>query len=369
MRKVQRSHGLRPDRGVLYVVYFTILVGVLGPCHMALAETPAPENQSTEREATSSVSVAAPTVGPLGAPIQLDRVLNGGPPDGLDELRLMQKQIQAATDMLLKCVVHVQVGPNHGSGVITGPDGLVLTAAHVASSARRRATVVLSDGRRYRGTTLGLDFDADAGMIQLDDVHDLPYLPLSKSKQLADGQWCLAAGHAGGLGAHPTAVIRLGRIRDIGTDYIRTDCQLIGGDSGGPLINLRGELIGIHSRIGNSLHNNIHTPIDAFHRDWDSLLAGKTWGVLPGQTPYIGVKGQQQTEEPRIASVLPGSPAARAGILPDDVVTHFDGEPIKTFRQLSNLVRQKQPLTEVPVVVQRGESIVRLTVRIGQRED
>jgi len=276
-----------------------------------------------------------------------------------------------------KVTVNVQQGSAQGSGVIISADGYVLTAAHVAGGADRPATVVLSDGTRVRARTLGMNRDKDAGLLQILDQREggWPHATLGKSSELKVGQWCIASGHPGGWKAARGAAIRVGRIlsisrnRDDGEAHtLFTDCALIGGDSGGPLFTLEGKLIGVHSRIGTDVVDNMHVPIDVFATSWDRMARKEVWGVLPGFQPVIGVVGAKRDERPVISSVMAGGPADRAGILAGDLVLSVDGVKITTFEELRLAVQASTPGDIMLLVVQRGEDVLRMPVTIGVAE-
>ena len=112
----------------------------------------------------------------------------------------------------------------------------------------------------------------------------------------------------------------------INNTFIETDCILIGGDSGGPLFDMEGRVVGIHSRIGSQLSKNLHVPVNAYRDSWDRLVRGDAWGSLLNLVgrPVIGVLGDRNTEVPRIAQVLPASPAESAGLKPGDLVSGLE---------------------------------------------
>ncbi len=172
-----------------------------------------------------------------------------------------------------------------GSGVIVNKDGLIMTAAHVTRQAGLDVTVFMPDGRRLKGKSLGLDYDSDAGLVKLINVEneEFPYMELGKSAALKKGQFCLAMGHAGGVMKNRKAPLRLGRILVNGkgdkmTNNIISDATVISGDSGGPLFDIEGRVIGINSAIGSSYSINRHVPVDVFHEHWQAFLEGKTLG-------------------------------------------------------------------------------------------
>ena len=304
----------------------------------------------------------------------LEEVFSGREPTTLSELRALEAQQSRVAKSIEQVTVNVQQGTAQGSGVIITPDGYVLTAAHVAGGANRDAWVILSDGRRVRARTLGMNRDKDAGLLKIIEEHDKPWphATLGKSSNLELGQWCVAAGHPGGWKPERGAVIRVGRILSIDkrrgereANTLFTDCALIGGDSGGPLFTLQGELIGIHSRIGTEVVDNMHVPIDVFAKSWDRMVQKEVWGVLPGYQPVIGVVGEKSSDRAIIASVLDNSPAQAAGIVPGDEVLKIDNRKITTFEELRLAVKNSTPGDILTLTVMRDGQVIRLPVTVG----
>ncbi len=143
---------------------------------------------------------------------------------------------------------------------------------------------------------------------------------------------------------------------------------MIGGDSGGPLFDLAGRLIAVHSRIGNDVQENLHVPIDHYDFAWDRLTQGKAWGFLPGFRPVLGVTGNQTTEKATILNVKDGSPAQKAGLQVDDVVEQFGEVSITDFDSLKLAVADTMPGERVAVWVKRANKRIRLSVEIGRAD-
>ncbi|MAD79548.1 MAG: S1C family serine protease [Pirellulaceae bacterium] len=301
----------------------------------------------------------------------LDAIFAGATPVSVSDLRAMQQQIQEVSKKVIPCTVGVRVGHAHGSGVIVNKEGYVLTAAHVAGRPGERAILILHDGQQVRGETLGMHRTLDAGMVRITEMRttnriDWPHAPLGTSAKLAPGQWCLATGHPGGVQPGRGPILRVGRVLSIKDDAsITTDCTLIGGDSGGPLFDIDGRVIGIHSRIGTPLTVNLHVPIDTYRREWDRLAAGDAWGHTPGVQPYIGVRGKRDAGTAKIAQVTPDSPAAASGIQPGDVIVKFDDVAVTDFGSLIEFVNNKQPGTRVRLQIRRGDELLRVELEIG----
>jgi serine protease Do len=294
-------------------------------------------------------------------------------PENRQDLQAIQRHVQALLKKTTSATVGLFVGPAQGSGVIVSKDGLVLTAGHVSSRPDRKCKIVLPDGRMLNGKTLGANHLVDSGMIQITDKGDFPFCEMANSAELKPGQWCMAIGHPGGWQKGRDPVVRLGRVQETSKTFIRTDCALVGGDSGGPLFDMRGKVIGIHSRIGNLITANLHVPVDTYRDTWERLVSGEEWGNNPfgskGTDAYMGVSLDQESKECRIVAVTPDSPAAKAGLRPNDVIRMFDRKRIASQNDLYELMQAKRPGNEVTVEVLRGEDTIVFRVTLGRRQD
>jgi serine protease Do len=332
---------------------------------LLIAGSPLVAAERTVSTATTAVATATPQS--EVAATHLKELLAGESPVNVADLKAMQGHVQKLTDQLAKSTVGVHVGQAQGSGVIISKDGYVLTAAHVAGKPNQDVRFVLSDGREVSGKTLGLCRSVDAGLMKITDSGDYQFAEMGKSDDLHEGQWCLALGHPGGYQSDRGVVLRLGRVVLTQKEAITTDCTLVGGDSGGPLFDMDGKVIGINSRIAGPLTANMHAPVGAFSESWDRLLKGDAWGHYPGQEPYIGVKGEEGASNAKLKSVVPGSPAERAKLQAGDVILKFDGADITDFKSLADAVASHQPRERVKVVVQRGEETVELKLQLGRK--
>jgi serine protease Do len=299
-------------------------------------------------------------------------VFNKAVPESVEDLKAMQAHVRALAAKVLPCTVNVRIGIGQGSGVIISADGYVLTAGHVSGAPGRDVVLTLADGRKVKGKTLGVNRSIDSGLIKITDKGKFPYCEMGKSGELTKGEWCLAVGHPTGYKEGRSPVVRLGRVLDRGTVLIRTDCALVGGDSGGPLFDMSGRVIGIHSRIAGPLTANIHVPVDTYRDTWDRLAKGEAWGggvfgAPTGDEPYLGVKGDPEADNCKITEVVRDSPAAKAGLKVNDVVLSFDGRPVSDFDSLRNRVLRKRPGNRVAIEVRRGEKTVNLEVVVGKR--
>jgi serine protease Do len=331
--------------------------------------------QSAVAEPTTTAAELPPAATDLiEAPEDAAKVLAARSPATVDDLRLIETQLQRVIQRALPSTCGVQIGAAAGSGVVVSKDGLVLTAAHVIGRPNRRAWIELPDGRRFRGRTLGANHDADAGMIKLDNPpDDLPFSPVSKGPDLKAGEWVVTIGQPGGIIEDRAPPVRFGRVLFLGGDVLCTDCKLVGGDSGGPLFNMRGEVVGIHSSIGPALTHNFHVPTSAFNKAWDRLVASELWGGRfddddEGRV-LLGVSGRSQDGKCLITAVVPDLPGAKAGVKPGDVVTAVNGHEITTFDELAGIVFFKEPGDKLRLTIERGEEKMTLTAELVEQQD
>ncbi|MCE9562999.1 MAG: S1C family serine protease [Planctomycetes bacterium] len=313
-------------------------------------------------------------------------------PEDLDELRALEARVKSVVDKCTPCTVAITIGFGAGSGVIVSEDGLVLTAAHVIAGEpkfdpkgsgyepNKDCTIILSDGKRVKGKTLGINDKMDSGMVKIIDKGPndgkWPFIPLAKSADVKPGQWVVSLGHPGGPKSGRAPVARLGQMQPpeknkmhTAGGFIVSNCTLVGGDSGGPLYDLDGKVIGIHSRIGLSLATNVHVPSDKFVVDWDKLIAGEVIGRAP--KPPAAVVGvvfaEDENDDAYVVEVDEDGPAAKAGLKPGDTITKFNAEPIKTVKKFRDLIKDKKPGDVVKLSVRRGTEILALSVTLGKR--
>ena len=176
-------------------------------------------------------------------------------------------------DMLPR-VSNMVVAFEGGSGVIVTPDGWVLTAAHVSGTPGRNIKVRLANGVQWPAQTAGVNWQSDIGLVRLLGDQDWPHLMPAENKTMKPGQWCVAFGFPWDDKNPDAPAVRVGRVSQVADDRIVTDIPVIGGDSGGPVLNLNGQVVGINSRIQMDVDHNIHVPIQQFAADWRLLVLG-----------------------------------------------------------------------------------------------
>lgn len=286
-------------------------------------------------------------------------------PDTLEDLKEIQKQVKSVYDSVVPAVVGIQKGGAAGSGVIVSKDGLVLTAGHVSGEPGQPVTLILPDGKRLKGITLGKFTEIDSGMIRITDESkgDLPYAKMAKPNDFKKGDWCIAIGHPGGFRKERSPVVRVGKLLVVNDRVLQTDCTLVGGDSGGPLFDMQGRVIGIHSRIADSVTNNMHVPIGTYRDTWNRLLKGADIGAV-----WLGVmQDAEATKECKLGDITKDSPAAKAGLKVGDVITRFDNQVVGTYADMKKLLLEKDAGDEVPVELKRGAEKLNLTIKLMKR--
>ena len=287
-------------------------------------------------------------------------------PETVQDLRAIQERVQKVVAKVTPSTVGIRIGNAAGSGVIISKDGYVLTAGHISGEPDRIAIIILADGKQLKGKTLGSNESIDSGLIRITDKGEWPAVEMGDAAKLKEGAWCLALGHPEGYRPGRPPVLRLGRVLERKDKLLRTDCALVGGDSGGPLFDLDGKVIGIHSRIGDRLTINIHVPVDTYRNTWDRLVKGEVWGGGKKRGPYIGVQLDEDADDCRIVKVDKGSPAEKAGLQADDVVLRFGKDKVEDLDDLLALIGKRKPGDEVPIRVRRGKEILNLKVVVGR---
>lgn len=284
-------------------------------------------------------------------------------PETLEDLLAIEEQIQKHRQKMIDATVSVTVWQTRaqGSGVVINQDGYVLTAAHVIGKSGLQAEITFADGSRARAETLGVDHASDAGMLRIVDEGEWTYCDLAAEKPQKAGAWCVVTGHPGGHIHNRPPVMRLGRVIGVRDAMVQTDCTLVGGDSGGPLYNLDGQVIGINSRIGASTAWNFHVPSLVFQRGWEEL-------ILPAG--FLGVGGDPSNFDGpcRLTRVLEEGPAAKAGLQVGDVILKLDGKKIDSFLKLIDVVAGYHPKQKIKLEVKRDDEIIELEVVLERKD-
>ncbi|XP_008801368.1 putative protease Do-like 14 isoform X2 [Phoenix dactylifera] len=285
----------------------------------------------------------------------------------------------------------LMLGKSIGSGTIIDPDGTILTCAHVVvdhqstrKDFRGRISVTLQDGREFEGTVVNVDLHSDIALLKIKSKTPLPTAKLGLSSKLRPGDWVLALGcplslqntiTSGIVSCVDRKSIDLG-LGGIRREYLQTDCAINQGNSGGPLVNLDGEIVGINiMKVAAADGLSFAVPIDSVVKIIEQFM--KNGRVV---RPWLGLKMLDLNEMiiaqikerdaffPDVSKgvlvpmVTPGSPAERAGFRPGDVVIEFEGKPVGGIKEIIDIMGDKvgQPLK---VLVKREKNrLVTLTV-------
>ncbi|MCL6646118.1 MAG: DegQ family serine endoprotease, partial [Dehalococcoidia bacterium] len=270
-----------------------------------------------------------------------------------------------------------------GSGFVIDPSGIVVTNNHVIADADE-ITVVFNDGTKLKAEIVGRDQKTDLAVLRIKPDKPLKAVKFGDSDKLRIGEWVVAIGNPFGLGGSVTAGIVSARNRDINSgpydNYIQTDAAINRGNSGGPLFNLDGEVVGVNTAIispsggsigiGFAVPSKLAMPVIEQLRQYGEMRRG-----------WLGVRIQQVTDDiaeslgikpPRgalVAGVDEKGPAKPAGIEPGDVIVRFDGKEIKEMRDLPRIVGDTPVGKEVEVVILRKGKEERKIVKLGRLEE
>src|SRR5947209_15526935 len=270
-----------------------------------------------------------------------------------------------------------------GSGFVIDAEGLIVTNNHVIADAEE-ITAVFNDGSKLKAELIGKDSKTDLALLRVKPDKPLKAVKFGNSDRLRLGEWVIAIGNPFSLGGSVTAGIVSARNRDINSgpydNYIQTDAAINRGNSGGPLFNLDGEVIGVNTAIispsGGSIGIGFAVPSTTAMAVLDQLREFKE--VRRG---WLGVRIQQVTDDiaeslgikpvrgALVAGVDDKGPAKPAGIEPGDVIVKFDGRDIKEMRDLPKIVGDTPVGKDVPVIVVRKGKEETKSVRLGRLDD
>jgi serine protease Do len=269
-------------------------------------------------------------------------------------------------------------GRGVGSGFILAADGLILTNAHVVEGASE-LTVRLADQREFKGKVLGTDAMTDVAVVKI-DASNLPTVKTGDPSRLKVGEWVAAIGSPFGLENSVTAGIVSAKSRALPQEtlvpFIQTDVAVNPGNSGGPLFNMAGEVVGINSQIfstsGGYMGLSFAIPIDMALQVKDELVAhGKVTrgrigvGVQHVTGPLAESFGLDTARGALISKVEPNSPAAKAGLKEGDVIVEFNGKAITQSSDLPALVAAVRPGSKATIKIWRDRAEKALDVTVG----
>jgi len=270
-----------------------------------------------------------------------------------------------------------------GSGFVIDPSGLIVTNNHVIEGADE-IVANFNDGSKAKAKLLGKDEKSDIALLKVDVPKPLVSVKLGNSDAMRVGDWVMAIGNPFGLGGTVTVGIVSARNRDINSgpydNFLQTDAAINRGNSGGPLFNMNGEVVGINTAIispsGGSIGIGFAIPSKAAGNVIDQL---RQFGEA--RRGWLGVRIQEVTDDiaeglglketrgALVAGVTDKGPAADAGILAGDVILEFDGQPVNAMHELPRMVADEQIGKEVQVKILRKGKEQMVTVKLGRLED
>ena len=270
--------------------------------------------------------------------------------------------------------------PEHsqGSGFIIAPEGLILTNAHVIERAKK-IIVRLVDKREFQASVIGKDAHTDVAIIKIPTQEPLRALPLGNSDELQVGEWVMAVGNPFGLDSSVSSGIVSAKGRHLGQAYdrlIQTDANLNPGSSGGPLVNLNGQVVGISKAIvsqgGGNIGISFATPINLIKeilpqlrttgkvtRGWAGLAIQE---ITPGLADSLGLATSAGA---LVAGIVKGGPAERSGVKVGDVILDFDGKKIVDAMDLPLWIARTPIDQNVQLRVRREHEELKLSLQVG----
>jgi serine protease Do len=271
-----------------------------------------------------------------------------------------------------------------GSGFVVDPDGIVLTNNHVIANANE-IDVIFTNGRKLRAEVIGRDSKVDIAVLKVKSDTPLKFVKLADSDKLKVGDWVMAVGNPFGLGGTVTAGIVSARNRNIDSgpydNFIQTDASINKGNSGGPLFNMDGEVVGVNTAIysptggsvgiGFATPTNTLTPVIGQLREFGETRRGwlgvRIQNVDEEIAASLGIQGGARGA--LVAGVDEKGPSKTAGLEAGDVILKFNGQDIKQSRDLPKLVANTAVGQDVPVIILRKGQELTKSVKLGRLED
>lgn len=271
-----------------------------------------------------------------------------------------------------------------GSGFIVDPSGIIVTNHHVIDKADE-ILVRLQDDRELKAEVVGRDPKTDLAVLRVQSDEPLPFLEFGDSDKTRVGDWVIAIGNPFGFASTVTAGIVSARKRNIRAgpydDFIQTDAAINKGNSGGPMLNLEGEVIGVNTAITSPSGGSVGIGF-AVSASLAAPVIDQLRRFRETRRGWLGVRIQNVTDEiaaafegfgePRgalVAAVMPGSPAEKGGIQAGDIVLSFDGKQVEKMRALPRIVSDAEVGATAPVEVWRKGKVERLEIVVGRLEE
>ena len=289
-------------------------------------------------------------------------VLNAKANDSDFDIKPLQEQILKTIELVRPAVVAIRGQGAMFSGVIVSKEGHILSAGHAVQPGRRYR-VILPDGRQLRARGKGSNPQTDCALLKItSDDEDLPFVRMGDSEPLVRNQPCLSLSFPGGQGTRGVPVVRFGRVvrNGIRRGMLQSTALMEPGDSGGPLFDLQGRVIGIHSRIGTNMQRNFEVPVNTFKQCWNELNREQVFTQTGPPVPRLGFVGNDRSDDTGIdvRRVVEGTLAEEFGMKVGDVVKSVYGKETLTIRELRKAL-----------VAARDEDADEITVRVFRDEE
>ena len=374
--KVEEKHERR--NWIIYLIVGVIIGGLLGGifgtffvfknpkvfpwAQVSLTQTSTSQNQSSQPQVTVPTNL-------VDIQNQVEEIA--------DKISPAVVRIVSTTEVISPFFLQVIPQQGLGSGIIIRDDGLILTNNHVIEDATK-IEVTLSNGKTYKGKVLGSDPNSDIALVKI-DATGLPTATLGDSSTLKVGEFVVAIGNPYGLDHTVTFGVISALERNIdtgnGTMYgvIQTDTAINPGNSGGPLVDLEGNVIGINTMIYEGAEGlGFAVSSNTAKKVADSILAtgSMKWAYLGVSVTTMteeiaNSNGVEYTEGAYVAQVATGSPAYRAGIRKNDIITAIDGTKITTADQLISIIRNHSPGDKITITISRNGKISDISVTLS----
>ncbi|MCE9667266.1 trypsin-like peptidase domain-containing protein [Myxococcus stipitatus] len=372
---MNRSH-VPFRRAVVAALLLALPSAALAQAPAAAAAQPAGNLQPATREAQALPSLAPLVESVKTAVVNVDvQARGGGGMRGMEDNPLFDRFFGGGRGQ------REPLRQGAGSGFIIEPSGIVLTNNHVVEDAVS-ITVRLDDGRSFAATVVGRDPLTDVALVKIKDkVEGLPTVKLGDSDALRVGDWVVAIGNPFGLASSVSLGIVSARARDIGAgpydEFLQTDAAINPGNSGGPLFNMRGEVVGINTAIvgggtgiGFAVPSNlVKALVPQLEKEGSVTRAWLGVGIQDLTRDLAGALKLTVTEGAILTQINPSSPASKAGLKADDVVTAIDGQAVTSGGQFTRIVALKKPGSVSTLTVYREGRKQDVKVTLGTRPD
>ncbi len=352
-------------------------------------------NPSSDESTDLVVSTSIPE--PVAQATQVNYTTDGTEVPNVDFTAAAERSVDAVVHVINKTMAPARVSPmdlffgggtpyreaiGTGSGVIITPDGYIITNNHVIDNSNE-LQVTLNNNVTYKATLVGADKESDIALIKVDTDEELPFIPFADSNTAKVGEWVLAVGNPIGLTSTVTAGIISAKGRDIDSrdsnvqSFIQTDAAVNPGNSGGALVNTRGELIGIntaiYSKTGSYIGYSFAVPSNNARKIINDFME---YGFV--QKGMLGIRGTDltgniatelginTTEGIYISEIVEDSGAAQSELQTGDVITALDGVPINKFTELAGYITSKNPGDTVVAAVLRENTILSIPITISK---